>query len=193
MQEGWLFRAPSPWLAFGRRPAYLVTDAQKATLAARIRASRYIRLLLGIPLVVAVPLWIDLVRNFSPLGNTTLVLGLYLVAVHFIEYLMTRGLLADLPRATGRMSVTDMVRQQSAAMSVRSQAVLCVFFALATCLATGCLLLAVPAEQDLLRYVARLSGFFFTIWLGMLVAALWRRWRPSTAVSSDHDRSGRRP
>jgi hypothetical protein len=126
-------------------------------------------------------------------GNTTLVLGLYLVAVHFIEYLMTRGLLADLPRATGRMSVTDMVRQQSAAMSVRSQAVLCVFFALATCLATGCLLLAVPAEQDLLRYVARLSGFFFTIWLGMLVAALWRRWRPSTAVSSDHDRSGRSP
>jgi hypothetical protein len=54
--EGWLFGAPRPWLALGSRPTYLVTDEQKSTLAARIRLSRYIRLLLAIPLVAATPM-----------------------------------------------------------------------------------------------------------------------------------------
>jgi hypothetical protein len=99
--EGWLFGAPRPWLAFGRRPTYLVTDAQKAALADRIRLSRYIRLLLAIPLVIATPFWMHLVRGFSLFDNTLLVLGLYLLSVHLLEYLMIKRLLAGLPRAAG--------------------------------------------------------------------------------------------
>ena len=68
--EGWLFGAPRPWLAFGPRPTYLVTDAQKAVLAARIRLSRYVRLLLAIPLVAATPFWMHLVRGLSFFENT---------------------------------------------------------------------------------------------------------------------------
>jgi hypothetical protein len=171
--EGWLLGAPRPWLTFGPRPTYLVTDAQRARVAARIRLSRYVRLLLAIPLVVTTPLWMDLVRGLSLLDNTLLVLGLYLLVVHLLEHLMIRRLLADLPRAEEQMTTADMLRQQSAAMSVRSQAVLSGFFGLVTVSSLLCLLFQVPVEQDLLRYIALFSGFLCILWLGMLITRLW--------------------
>ena len=165
--EGWLFGAPRPWLTFGPRPTYLVTNAQKAGLAARIRLSRYIRLLLAIPLVATTPLWMDLVRGLSLLGNTLLVLAAYLVVVHLLEHLMIRRLLADLPRARERMTTAEMLREQSAAMSVRSLAMLGGFFGLATVLSLLSLSFRMPVEQDLLRYIALFSGFLSVLWLGM--------------------------
>jgi hypothetical protein len=175
--EGWLFGAPRPWLAFGRRPTYLATDAQKAALADRIRMSRYIRLLLAIPLVATVPLWMDLVRGLGPFDNTMLVLGLYLLCVHFVEYLMIRPLLAGLPLAEERMTVANMLQQQSKAMSIRSQAILGGFFGLAS-VSSWCLSLGrVPVERDLLRSVGLFAGSFFILWLGMLMAKLWGRHR----------------
>ena len=171
--EGWLFGAPRPWLTFGPRPTYLVTNAQKAGLAARIRLSRYIRLLLAIPLVATTPLWMDLVRGLSLLGNTLLVLGAYLVVVHLLEHLMIRRLLADLPRARERMTTAEMLREQSAAMSVRSLAMLGGFFGLATVLSLLSLSFRMPVEQDLLSYIALFSGFLSILWLGMLITKLW--------------------
>lgn len=175
--EGWLFGAPRPWLSFGRRPTYLATDAQKAALADRIRMSRYMRLLLAIPLVATVSLWMDLVRGFGPFDNTILVLGLYLLSVHFLEYLMIKPLLAGLPLAAERMTVTNMLQQQSKAMSIRSQAILGGFFSLASvsmwCLSLG----RVPVERDFLRNIAFFAGTFFILWLGMLIAELWGRHR----------------
>ena len=171
--EGWLFGAPRPWLTFGPRPTYLVTNAQKAGLAARIRLSRYIRLLLAIPLVATTPLWMDLVRGLSLLGNTLLVLGAYLVVVHLLEHLMIRRLLADLPQARERMTTAEMLREQSAAMSFRSLAMLGGFFGLATVLSLLSLSFRVPVEQDLLSYIALFSGFLSILWLGMLITKLW--------------------
>lgn len=171
--EGWLFGAPRPWLTFGPRPTYLVTNAQKAGLAARIRLSRYIRLLLAIPLVATTPLWMDLVRGLSLLGNTLLVLGAYLVVVHLLEHLMIRSLLADLPQARERMTTAEMLREQSAAMSFRSLAMLGGFFGLATVLSLLALSFRMPVEQDLLSYIALFSGFLSILWLGMLITKLW--------------------
>lgn len=171
--EGWLFGAPRPWLTFGPRPTYLVTNAQKAGLAARIRLSRYIRLLLAIPLVATTPLWMDLVRGLSLLGNTLLVLGAYLVVVHLLEHLMIRRLLADLPQARERMTTAEMLREQSAAMSFRSLAMLGGFFGLATVLSLLALSFRMPVEQDLLSYIALFSGFLSILWLGMLITKLW--------------------
>jgi hypothetical protein len=168
--EGWLFGAPRPWLAFGPRPTYLVTDAQKAVLAARIRLSRYIRLLLAIPLVAASPFWMHLVRDLSLFDHTLLVLGLYLLSVHFLEYLMIRRLLTDRPRAAERMTMADMLQQQSKAMSIRSQAMLGVFFGLAGALSLACLWLGMPVERNLLRYIALFSGGLSVLWLGLLIA-----------------------
>jgi hypothetical protein len=172
-RAGWLFGAPGPCLTFGLRPTYLVTNAQKAGLAARIRLSRYIRLLLAIPLVATTPLWMDLVRGLSLLGNTLLVLGAYLVVVHLLEHLMIRRLLADLPRARERMTTAEMLREQSAAMSVRSLAMLGGFFGLATVLSLLSLSFRMPVEQDLLCYIALFSGFLSILWLGMLITKLW--------------------
>lgn len=171
--EGWLFGAPGPWLTFGPRPTYLVTNAQKAGLAARIRLSRYIRLLLAIPLVATTPLWMDLVRGLSLLGNTLLVLAAYLVVVHLLEHLMIRSLLADLPQARERMTTAEMLREQSAAMSFRSLAMLGGFFGLATVLSLLALSFRMPVEQDLLSYIALFSGFLSILWLGMLITKLW--------------------
>jgi len=170
--DGWLFGPPRPCLTLGDRPTYLVTDAQKAKLAARIRLSRYFRLLLAIPLVAATPLWIYLVRGFSPVANTWLVLGLYLIAVHLLEYLMLRPLLADIPRTEQRMTTADMLRQQSRAMSVRSQVLLCGLFGLASVLSLLCLFLRIPVEQGLLRGIALFSGFLSMLWLALLMIRL---------------------
>ncbi|HLG83993.1 MAG TPA: hypothetical protein VKY22_23525 [Bradyrhizobium sp.] len=171
--EGWLFGAPRPWLTFAPRPTYLVTDAQKDALAARIRLSRYLRLLLAIPLVAATPLWVELVPGLSLFDNTLLVFSLYLFVVHLLEYLMVRRLLAGLPPAGERVTIADMLRQQSAAMSVGSQTMLGGFFGLASVLSLLCLALGLPVDQDLARYVALFAGAFCILWLGMLITKLW--------------------
>ena len=41
--DGWVFAAARPWWLFGRRPTFLVTDAQKPAIAARLRLNRYLR------------------------------------------------------------------------------------------------------------------------------------------------------
>lgn len=175
-----MFGAPRPWLAYGRRPTYLVTDSQKTALADRIRMSRYIRLLLAIPLLATVPLWINLVRGLGPFDNTMLVLGLYVLGGHFVEYLMIRPLLAGLPLATERMTLADMLQQQSKAMSIRSQAILGGVFGLAG-VSSFCLSLGrVPVERDFLRNIALFCGAFSILWLGMLMAKLWGRHRRLT-------------
>ena len=121
-------------------------------------------------------------RGLSLFDNTLLVLGLYLLSVQLLEYLMIKRLLVGLPRAAERMMVADMLQQQSRAMSIRSQAMLGVFFGLASALSLVCLSLGMPVERDLLRCIALFSGGFSILWLGMLMAKLWGSWRSNTAV-----------
>jgi hypothetical protein len=68
------------------------------------------------------------------------------------------------------MTMADMLQQQSKAMSIRSQAMLSVFFGLASALSLVCLSLGMPVERDLLRYIALFSGGLSILWLGMLMA-----------------------
>jgi len=71
------------------------------------------------------------------------------------------------------MTTAEMLREQSAAMSVRSLAMLGGFFGLATVLSLLSLSFRMPVEQDLLCYIALFSGFLSILWLGMLITKLW--------------------
>jgi hypothetical protein len=138
-------------------------------------------------LAVTTPLWMYLVPGLIPAETALLALVLYLLAVHLLEYVMIRRLLVGLPLSTERMTVTDMLRQQSSAMSVRSQVMLCGFFGFASALSLTCLLLGVggPADEGGLRYIVSFSGGLFILWLGMLMSKLWGRWRRETSDSPD--------
>lgn len=166
--EGWVFAAPRPWLTFGPRPAYLVTDAQRAVLADRIRLSRYLRLPLAIPMAVVIFL-------LPRLGIATAALIAYLALSHLVEYLMIRPFIAGLPLATERMTLVGMHHQQSKAMSTRAQAALCFFFGLFCAGSLACLPFGTPADRQLLIFIAGLSGGLFIIWISMLTAKLLGR------------------
>jgi hypothetical protein len=185
--EGWLFGAPKPWFVFGRRPTYLVTEAQKAALVARVRMSRYIRLLLGIPLVAATPLVMQPIRGLPVVDNVMLVLGLYLVAVHALEYFLIKPLLVGLPLATERMTVADMYRQQSTAMSVGVLATMGAFF-LFFALIFAYLSLKLPGGRDVMQFSALFATFLAILSFGMLIMKVRAGRPPGNIVLRDDDR-----
>ena len=130
--EGWVFSTTNPW-GFGRRRSYLVNEAQKIELAARVRRSRYIRLLLLIPLVLLVFAALLLVPQLrSGRLETWLWLGglviLFTPIFGVSDYLAVRPLLRDLSRTNQKVRLADMWRTQSEAMSVRALAILTLIF-----------------------------------------------------------------
>jgi len=48
--EGWLFTVSNPWIVAPRR-TYLVNDAQKPAIAARVRLARCLRLMVVLPMI----------------------------------------------------------------------------------------------------------------------------------------------
>jgi len=174
-QEGWVFGAPKPWLSYRPRPAYLVTDAQRAVLANRIRLSRYLRLPLAIPLAAVIFLLPDLMPSSTRIELSLIAVVAYIEVSHLVEYLMVRPLIGQLPIAAERMTLLDMQRQQSRVMSVRAQSGLCAFFGLVFAGSLACLPFGTPQDREVILYVVWFSGAFFFIWICMLIAKIRSR------------------
>jgi hypothetical protein len=126
--QGWVFAAPRPWWLFGPRPTYLLTDTQKAAVAARVRLNRYLR---APWIAVAVGLAL-LVQREAPgwLNRDSILLFalLWVVAVNACENLTMRRLVAGLPPAAEKISVTDMLTHQTRGASVKTLTALGLFF-----------------------------------------------------------------
>src|SRR4051812_5890685 len=135
--EGWLFTILNPWV-FGPQRTYVVSDAQKPGLAERVRRSRYIRLMLLVP--VALVMATAFIMFPSSLNvrsvQAWLVWGALVVlitgAIALSDYLTVRPLLRDLPRSSQKTRLTDMLARQGEAMSVRALAILTLIFSIGT-------------------------------------------------------------
>lgn len=153
----------------------LLTDAQKPAVAARVRLNRYFRvawLALGAGLVL-------LVRRKAPgsMNRDSILLFtvLWIVAVNASENLTLRRVIAGLPPAADKMSVTDMLAQQTRAMSVKTLVTLTLIF-LAGAAFYGYLWFA-HQWRDFTGFIAIYSGGFAIIWFAMLFAKLTRKVR----------------
>jgi hypothetical protein len=132
--EGWLFTVANPWIVAPRR-TYLVNDAQKPAIAARVRLSRYVRLMVMLPtvlLMVAVFVADPTLLLNSLSVKAFMVFGAFVVlmavAMTAADYLTVRPLIRDLPRTSQKISLADMMRSQSAAMSTKSLMIITLFF-----------------------------------------------------------------
>src|SRR5260370_39201394 len=159
--EGWLFTTASPWI-FARRRTYLVSDAQKPALAARVRRGRYIRLILLIPMMLL--LGVALIMVPSWLGSRSLelwaLLGGFVVVFTIIvigtDYLNVRPLLRDLSRSSLKITFGDMFRSQGDVMSHGALWIFTLFF-------------IVAAAMNMIQSVASGGNVFATIGVVILV------------------------
>ena len=181
--DGWLFTIANPWI-FGRRWTYLITDAQKPVLAARVRRARFIRLLVMLvmmALLVAVLLMVPSLLKTAGIGMALVLSGFVLVVTGMIfvgDYLTVRPLLQGVPRTTRKFSQRDMLRTQYEAMSVRSLGIFAAIFVLVTLINLASWVASPRASVFLLLAVAS-SGLFAVLFGGMLIAKLRaRRRRP---------------
>ena len=129
--EGWLFATVNPWF-FAPRRTYLVSDAQKPAIAARVRRARYLRMAviaammaLMVAAIVMNPTLLTMLKTSSLMG--ALIIGAFGVltgaAIVACDHLSVRSLLRDLPRSPQRIGYVDMMRNQSKAMSSTAIAV----------------------------------------------------------------------
>jgi hypothetical protein len=131
--EGWLFTVTSPWIIAPRR-TYLVNDAQKPAIAARVRLARYVRLMVMLPIIplMVATLVMDPTLLSSLSVKTFVVFGTFAVvmagAITAADYLTVRPLIRDLPRTSQKISIADMLRSQGAAMSTKSLVIITLFF-----------------------------------------------------------------
>jgi len=150
--EGWLFTTVNPWL-FAPRRTYVVSDAQKPAIAARVRRARYLRLavvLLMMALMVAAIVMnhalFTLLKTSSPMG--AFIIGAFGLltgaAIVACDHLAVRSLLRDLPRSSQRIGYADMMQSQSKAMSTTAIAI---FTALFTLCAVGQIYLALTSPR----------------------------------------------
>ena len=134
--EGWLFTTASPWV-FAPRRTYLVTDAQKPAIAARVRRGRYARLILMIPmllLLVAIFIMYPSLLDASSLATWLVLVGYIIVFTIIItvsDYLAVRSLLRGLPRSSQKVSFAEMMRRQSETLSVKALAIFIAIFVIA--------------------------------------------------------------
>ena len=143
--EGWVYRAPNPWL-LGRSRYYLVSEKQKSEIAGHHRRM-WLFLLLGIAVVAAVgaPLTLagfDDQQVVLSLATAAL-LGLIVGFVANAWLCRTiRPIIADLPPTTQRIAQSEVLNTQ---IAVFSRGYLLFFGSLSL------LLLALIALQPLLR------------------------------------------
>jgi hypothetical protein len=135
--QGWLFTTANPWV-FGPRRTFLVSDSQKALLAESVRRSRYIRLILIVPISLLLALAFVMIPSALNVRSLEawLVFGALVVlvtgAISLSDYLTVRPLLRDTPRSSQKIGVMDMLARQSEAMSVTALATSTVIFVIAT-------------------------------------------------------------
>ena len=120
--EGWLFTVANPWIVAPRR-TYLVNDAQKPAIAARVRLARYVRLMIVLAMILLMAIAFTMVPTlFNSLSvKAIMAFGVFAVvlagAITTADYLTVRPLIRDLPRTSQKISLADMLRSQTAAMS----------------------------------------------------------------------------
>jgi hypothetical protein len=181
--NGWIFSAPNPW-TFARRRSYLVTSAQKAEIAQRVRRALAFRLLAFIPILamtgITFFLFPSLLRHVTYL--TWLAFALLIVCgtvvINLCDYLMTRRSLAGLPRTTERISQLDMYRRQAQSMSVARLVTLTAIETIAFILVLAAWLM-LPRASGLLLLNVVMLGALAILFAVMLVAKL--RSQPAVA------------
>jgi hypothetical protein len=174
--EGWVFVASRPWWLFGPRPAFLVTDAQKPAIAARLRRNRYLRAAWLLVAAVLV-LWVWWVAPRLVTRDTIFLFAVvWFAAVNICERRSMWPLLAGLPPAPEGFGVTEMVRQQARGMSAKTIAGTAVFFTLAAAY-EGYLGATEQQGSDFWSNVALFFGFCALIFYAMLLEKLVRRAR----------------
>jgi hypothetical protein len=151
--QGWVFAAPSPWWLFGARPTYLLTDTQKTAVAARVRLNRYLR---APWIAVAAGIFLLVQRKAAEWLNRDSILLFALLWVVAI------WLLAGLPSAAEKISVTDMLTHQTRAVSVKMLSALGLFF-LAGAAFYGYLWFATAQWREFTPFVTIFSGGFAII------------------------------
>jgi hypothetical protein len=181
--DGWLFTTANPWV-FGRRWTYLITDAQKPPLAARVRRARYVRLLVMLvtmALLMAVLISVPSLLRPPGIGIALVLAGFVVVVTGMIfvgDYLTVRPLLLGIPRTQRKFSQRDMMRTQYEAMSLRSLSIFAAIFVFAT-LANLAGWMASPHAGVFALPGVAFSGLFAALFGGMLIAKLRaRRQRP---------------
>jgi len=181
--DGWLFTTANPWI-FGRRWTYLITDARKPALAARVRRARYIRLLVMLvtmALLMTVLMSVPSLLRPPGIGNALVLVGFVVVVTGIIfvgDYLTVRSLLLGIPRTQRKFSQRDMMRTQYEAMSLRSLSIFAAIFVFAT-LANLAGWMASPHAGVFALPGVAFSGLFAALFGGMLIAKLRaRRQRP---------------
>ena len=143
--EGWVYRAPNPWL-LGRSRYYLVSEKQKSEIAGHHRRM-WLFLLLGIAVIAAVgaPLTLagfdeeQVVLSLATAALLGLIVGF--VANAWL-WRTIRPIIADLPPTTQRIAQSEVLNTQ---IAVFSRGYLLFFGSLSL------LLLALIALQPLLR------------------------------------------
>ncbi len=100
-EAGWVFKLDSPFV-FGPVKYYLVDDAQKALIAARLRSGWPVRLALAAALIAlsAASPWL------GALSNLEIILIVWALS-YPIELLRLQGLMANMPRTGQRISSAD--------------------------------------------------------------------------------------
>jgi hypothetical protein len=177
--DGWLFTIANPWI-FGRRWTYLITDAQKPALAARVRRSRYVRLLIMLAtmaLLIAVLIMTPSMLREPGIGIALVAAGFVVAVTGMIfvgDYLTIRPLLQGIPRTSRKFSQGDMMRIQYEAMSVRSLSIFAAIFVFAT-LTNLAGWIASPRASVLALLGIAFSGLFAALFGGMLIAKLRAR------------------
>lgn len=174
--DGWLFTIANPWI-FGRRRIYLITDAQKPALAARVRRARYVRLMVmfvAAILVMAVFAMMPSLLRLPGIGTALVLAGFVVVmtvAIFVGDYLTVRPLLQGIPRTPRRFSQRDMMRTQYEVMSVRSLSIFTAIFVLAllACLVDWVLS---PRNGTLTLISLASNTVFAVLFGGMLIAKL---------------------
>jgi hypothetical protein len=125
---GYVFQPPSLLWPFVRPRGYLVNEAQKAELAARLRRQRRRIFLMLVVYVIGFGLTAVVgisggVQRISPMGFIAIVtvtaLAVVLIAIvpHIYLVRSLRPLLSDLPRADERITLGDQLHSLAAAIS----------------------------------------------------------------------------
>jgi hypothetical protein len=133
--DGWLFTTPNPWV-FGPRLTFVVNAKQKPAIAAGVRRSRYLNMILmlaTVPLQLAVFLVAPSLTD-SRSSAAWLAIGGFVVVFTIVtrtcEHLIIRPLLHGLPRTSQKIRLNDMLRTQSEAMSVKALSIATLYLAL---------------------------------------------------------------
>jgi hypothetical protein len=174
--DGWLFTTVNPWV-FAPRRTYLVSDAQKPAIAARVRRARYVRL---VAVMFLLPLGVAALLMAPELMNPHLAMAWVALAAFGIvsaivitlgDHFTIRPLLRGIPRTSRKIGYVDMVRTQTRALSVKALSIFTLIF-LSGAANSACQLLWSPRGSEFGAIGAIVYASLTILFGGMLVAKL---------------------